>query len=226
MEGKTVSPEKPLRIIYCIPGNTFTGHFLESWTSEMMFCSENNIQWALSRKESNNIYYVRNMRLGADVTRGKHQKPFDGKVDYDYLMWIDSDIIFKPGQIMQLLRHKADIISGLYLMGDGRRFATVKNWDEERFKKEGSFRFLTPEDIKDVHDPFDVSYTGMGFMLIKKGVFESMEYPWFEPRKHEIGDMVDYSMEDVSFCLRAKEMGFCVRVDPKVIVGHEKKVIL
>jgi GT2 family glycosyltransferase len=32
-------------------------------------------------------------------------------------------------------------------------------------------------------------------------------------------------MEDVSFCLRAREKGFKVHVDPKVVVGHEKKVI-
>jgi GT2 family glycosyltransferase len=53
-----------------------------------------------------------------------------------------------------------------------------------------------------------------------------MSYPWFEPRKHEIGGITDYSMEDVSFCLRAKEKGFKVCVDPKVIVGHEKQVVL
>ena len=25
----------------------------------------------------------------------------------------------------------------------------------------------------------EVQYNGMGFMLIKKGVFEKVEYPWF-----------------------------------------------
>lgn len=46
----------------------------------------------------------------------------------------------------------------------------------------------------------EVAYAGMGCMLVRKGVFEAMEYPWFEPKKHEIGECVDYSMEDVSFC--------------------------
>jgi hypothetical protein len=30
-------------------------------------------------------------------------------------------------------------------------------------------------------DLIEVAYTGIGFMLIKKGVFERLEYPWFKP---------------------------------------------
>ena len=71
----------------------------------------------------------------------------------------------------------------------------------------------------------EVSHTGFGFLLIKKGVFESMTYPWFKPIEKRIGDMVDFTMEDVSFCLRAKEAGFKIYIDPQVIVGHEKKVV-
>lgn len=66
----------------------------------------------------------------------------------------------------------------------------------------------------------------MGFILVKKGVFESMEYPWFKPIEKKIGNMVDFTMEDVAFCLTAREKGFEIYVDPTVRVGHEKKVIL
>ena len=65
----------------------------------------------------------------------------------------------------------------------------------------------------------------MGFMLVKKGVFESLAYPWFRPLEKRIGDMTDFTMEDVSFCLRAKEKGFKVYIDPQVRLGHEKRVI-
>jgi GT2 family glycosyltransferase len=62
-------------------------------------------------------------------------------------------------------------------------------------------------------------------MLIKHGVFERMTYPWFKPVTVKIGTMVDFTMEDVTFCLRAKEKGYKVYVDPTVKVGHEKKVV-
>jgi hypothetical protein len=226
MEDKTARPSDPLKIVLCIPGSSFSGKFLDCLVNVISFFFNNNIQCILSRRQSNNIYFARNLCLGADMARGKNQKPFDGKVDYDFLMWIDSDIIFNPAQVVQLIKRDRDIISGLYLMEGNQYFATVQDWDEEYFKEKGFFKFLTPKDINGTTMPCEVAYTGLGFTLIKKGVFEKMEYPWFEPRKHEIGKMVDYSMEDVSFCLRSKELGFRVYIDPMVIVGHEKRVVL
>lgn len=165
------------------------------------------------------------MCLGADVRRGENQKPFDEKIDYSHLMWIDSDILFNPQQFQKLIDDDKDIVSGLYLMDNGQQFASVKDWDEEYFKKNSSFQFLSPRDIENQKELIDMSYTGFGFMLIKKGVFESMSYPWFKPIEKKIGDMIDFTMEDVAFCLRAKEQGFKIFVDPAIRVGHEKKVI-
>ena len=93
-------------------------------------------------------------------------------------------------------------------------------------KKNKTFKFLKLKDIKDKKELIKVDYTGLGFTLVKKGVFESMEYPWFYPMKQEIDNMVDFSMDDVSFCLRAKKLGYKTLVDPTIIVGHEKKLIL
>lgn len=241
-----------LKVVFCLPGNNFSGTFLECWTNLYSYCLGTNIQPILSRWESCNIYYVRNLCLGADVSRGKKQNLFNSKIDYDYLMWIDSDIVFTPQHFQKLLSHDKDIISGIYLMGDGKHFATCKDWDEEYFKNHGHFQYLTLDDIaltscslpkreeeqgkmkpENERDSLigkevliEASYTGMGFMLVKKGVFESMEYPWFKPIEKKIGNMVDFTMEDVGFCLRAGEKGFKIFVDPTVRVGHEKKMIL
>jgi GT2 family glycosyltransferase len=66
----------------------------------------------------------------------------------------------------------------------------------------------------------------MGWMLVKKGVFESLEYPWFEPIRKHIGDVVEFTMEDVAFCHKAIDKGYEIFIDPKVIVGHEKTIVL
>ncbi|OGS27911.1 MAG: hypothetical protein A2297_04700 [Elusimicrobia bacterium RIFOXYB2_FULL_48_7] len=228
------------RVIFCLTGSNFSGKFLDCWTTLVSYCLQNKIEIVVNRRESCNIYYVRNMCLGADVSRGENQKPFDGKIDYTHLMWIDSDILFSPREFQKLLDDDKDIVSGIYMMDNGQQFATVKEWDEEYFKKNGGFQFLTPEDIKRADESatknganklattelLEVAYTGFGFMMIKKGVFESMTYPWFRPIEKKIGDMVDFTMEDVAFCLRAKEAGFKVHIDPLVRVGHEKKIVL
>jgi hypothetical protein len=190
---------KSLTVVFCLPGSDFSGRFLECWTELVSFCLQNNIRPILSRRQSCNIYFVRNMCLGADVGRGKDQKPFDGKLDYDYLMWIDSDILFSSQHFVKLLNDDRDIVAGIYPFEGGNAFATVKEWDEEFFKEHGYFQFMTINDLQGKSELIEASYTGMGFMLIKKGVFESMEYPWFRPIEKKIGEMVDFTMEDVGY---------------------------
>ncbi|MBN2407740.1 MAG: hypothetical protein JXJ19_08585, partial [Elusimicrobia bacterium] len=214
------------KILFCLPGSNFSGKFLDSWTQTAGYCFKNNISFGVSRRESCNIYYVRNMCLGADSRKGENQKPFNGEIDYDYLMWIDSDIFFTPQQFERLLSHDKDIVSGIYVMSDGRHYAAVKEWDEEYFGKHGHFQFLTGKEIKETNELVEVVYSGMGFMLVKKGVFESISFPWFMPICKKMGNILSFTTEDVAFCLRAREKGFRVWIDTKVRVGHEKKVIL
>jgi len=217
---------RPLTVIFCLPGASFSGRFLDCWSELLAWCMNHGIRAIISRRQSCNIYYVRNMCLGADMRRGKDQKPFNGQVEYDYLLWIDSDVIFSPEHFQRLLDHKVDIVSGLYLMEGAKEFATVKDWDEGFFIANGRFQFLTLQDLAFCRNLIDVAYTGMGFMLVRRGVFEAMEYPWFKPLEKRIGHMVDFTMEDVAFCLRAREKGFKIFVDPAVRVGHEKGVVL
>lgn len=217
---------KKAKVVFCLTGATFSGNFLDSFVELTNYCMQNGISFAISRRESPVVYYVRNMCLGGDTLRGPKQKPFNGNLDYTHLMWIDNDIIFSPNQFKTLLDHDKDIVSGIYMMSDKKNFATVENWDIEYFKKNGAFQFLNEDSIKQRKGLIDVAYTGLGFMLVKKGVFESLEYPWFQPIFHEIGTARDFSSEDTSFCKMIREKGFNIWVDPQIRVGHEKKVIL
>jgi GT2 family glycosyltransferase len=156
------------------------------------------------------------------------QKPFDGKVDYDYLMWIDSDMVFKPEQFFKLLDHDKDVVSGMYKMSDNINYATVENMDEDFFEQWSYYQFLQDNDIKKKNGKlFKADYTGMGWMLVKYGVIEKMKYPYFYPRKttHKPG-WEEFVWDDVEFCLRVKEAGFDVWVDPNIIPGHEKMMVL
>ena len=54
--------------------------------------------------------------LGGDVLAGPNQKPFQGKVDYDVIVWIDSDIIFTPEDVFKLLDSPHDVTAGVYMM--------------------------------------------------------------------------------------------------------------
>jgi len=213
-------------IIFCLPGRQFSGDFLVCWTKLIQHCLVKGYVLYLSQRYTSNVYFVRSMCLGADVRLGEDQKPFNGKLFYTHILWIDSDICFTVENFEKLLSNDLDICGGLYLMEGGKQFAAVKIWDENVFEKNGSFDFLTPLDVDNQTHPIEVSYTGFGFLLIKKGVFEKIKYPWFSPEFSKIGNCVDFASEDVSFCIKAKNAGFKIHIDPQIRVLHEKKIKL
>ncbi len=112
---------------------------------------------------------------------------------------------------------------------DGRT-TSVAHWlDEDDFRSNGGvMNHEMVDGITKRKKPFTVDYTGFGWVLIKKGVFENLEYPWFAPKMQvfESGAVQDMCGEDVSFCLDAKEKGFEIWCDPRIRVGHEKTRVI
>ena len=216
-----------MTIVFCLPGRMFSGKFLQSWTILLNHCIRKNINIVISQHYNPNVYYVRSQCLGGNVLAGIHQKPWQGQLKYDYSMWIDSDMVFTPDQFEKLLSYDKDIVSGIYYTEDKVHFTAVQDWDTEYFQKTGTFKFLELSDVADKTELMEIAYNGMGFMLIKNGVFESIQYPWFEPRRVELSNNIeDFASEDVSFCLKAREAGYKIYIDPTMIVGHEKLQII
>lgn len=171
--------------------------------------------------------------LGLDVLRGAEQKPFGGQVPYDVWFTIDSDIVFTPQQVLQLMEDTKEhpVVSGLYRMSDLQHFACVQDWDLDYFKKHGSFKFLRPEDVVGAPKYKKVSYNGMGFMAIRSGVIEKLKYPYFSYplQEMETADgllLRDMCSEDVAFCKNLKDAGFEVVVNTEIVVGHEKMLVI
>lgn len=220
---------KPITVIFCIPGNRFTDSFLKSWTNLFVWCINNNINPLLSNSYDANVYYARNKCLGPDVKRGKIQKPWNNEVKYDYMMWIDSDMVFSPENFEELLDMDKDIASGIYKMASQIQYATVEHWDKAHYEKFGSFEFLTDDILsKKKEKIFPVEYTGFGWILIKKGVVESMEYPWFRPEWDSFanGKIVEFCSEDVGFCQNAIKRGYKIHINTAIRIGHEKSLVI
>lgn len=229
-----------MKVVFCVPGRSFSSRFLQSWTRLMAACTGAGIDVALSNKYSSVVHFARAMCLGADLIKGEEQTPWQGEVDYDAMVWIDSDIVFNPEQVMALLQSPNDITCGMYIMEDNKHYAVVKEWNLDFFRKHAHFPFLTEEDIKKLKEdgtvtetnPYvEVDYAGMGFMVIKKGVVEKLKYPWFyrplERIQMENGEeWIDMCSEDTAFCHNLKDAGFRVMLDTRIRVGHEKSVVL
>lgn len=213
------------KIIFCTVGKSFSGAFFDYWNI-LRDSWQGEFIW--NRAYDPVVYYARNKCLCGSTLGGPKQPVFYG-MDYDYIMWTDSDIIPNSSNWYYLMQHDTDIVSGLYKMADGKNYATVPKMDDEYFLKNGHYKFLDDNNLKN-HDKnklLSVDYTGLGYMLIKKGVFEKIGYPWFSPIWKDFGnDIKEFTSEDVGFCVKAKKAGFDIFVDPKVIVNHEKECLL
>ena len=255
-------------IVFCLPGRGVSYNFLKSFVSLSFDLVQSGAAIQISQDYSSMVNFARCKCLGANVLRGPNQLPWDGKLNYDYQLWIDSDIVFNTEKFYQLVLNaipaeaiskeevkqtvknekgedveqtgfklnvdpekEREIVAGWYCTEDGKT-TSVAHWlDEDDFRGNGGvMNHETIDSITKRKKSFTVDYTGFGWLLIKKGVFEheGMPYPWFAPKMQvfESGEVQDMCGEDVSFCLDAKEAGFEIWCDPRIRVGHEKTRII
>lgn len=133
--------------------------------------------------------------------------------DYDYVLYVDSDMIFTADDVKNLLAHDADICSGLYVTRHGENKNVIYNEIITRRR----FPYRAPKLINDnaTTGYGRIAACGFGFCLIKVSVLKSMFKRYkslFEP-KWGVG-------EDVAFCIRAKKCGFDIFTDRDVKLGH------
>ena len=240
-EGQAVNngaPEKMKRVIFALPGDNFSSKFLISWTSTISKVMDTRkYDILISPATGSYVSFVRMKTLGLDTLRGDTQKPFNNE-DFDLWVTIDSDIIFTPEQVIELIESTEHhpVVAGMYRMADLTNYAFVKDWDINYFKENGTFKFSTPEEI-DVWKKetsfkyYPVSYTGMGFMAVKKEVFDKMRYPYFDAELNIIiaddGKVIrDICSEDVAFSKNIIKAGYQIMINTDIRVGHLKQLVI
>ena len=142
-----------------------------------------------------------------------------------HLLFVDADIGFAPEEIIKLLLADKDVIGGLYpKKALPISYVVNKIYDAEA-EKDGNI--------------VEVANFGTGFMLIKRGVIQTMfdkfpnlHYqdsigldPKYDPFKYALFDtMIDergeYLSEDYVFCKRWREMGGKIYVGLSIKLDH------
>ena len=129
-----------------------------------------------------------------------------------WVWFIDDDHTFPPDLLQNLLAREVDIVQPLVL-GRYGPFGPVAMGAQTPDGKQ-HYRFALKAD-----DPYGlrpVDIVGCGGMLVRRHVWEAMEPPYFAA-----GTLAaDVVSEDISFCRRAKAMGFGVYVDMDHPMGH------
>ena len=89
--------------VFCLPGRGVSYTFMKAFVSLAFELVQNGAAIQISQDYSSMVNFARCKCLGANVLRGPNQLPWDGKLPYDYQVWIDSDIVFNTEKFYQLV---------------------------------------------------------------------------------------------------------------------------
>jgi hypothetical protein len=158
-----------------------------------------------------------------------------------HLMWIDADIGFNAMDIVSMLIADKDIVCGIYPKKEvdwARVARAVKAGvpPEELSNHAGLFAVKLLDDsaggfAADSDGLLEIAAGGTGFMLIKRGVFDTLSevVPEYAPDRTSIKEYYATTTdpesgrlitEDYHFCGLARSHGFKIYAAPWVRLGH------
>ena len=150
----------------------------------------------------------------------------------EYLLSIDTDILFEPEHVYRLLDimdSEHQIVSGFYyaLTDEGQVHSAAWNFETPRLVAD-----QTPRKIERLQE---IASCGFGFCMVHRSVFERIaerhsddQWKWFG---HDLWPLPEGNQkgrlgEDVTFCMRARELGIKTWGYGDVFVSHVKTCYL
>jgi GT2 family glycosyltransferase len=204
------------KIIIVTPANSFTPVYVSSLLETQAFAlSQKNIQIVLSTLDGSNIAELREMMAYNIISTSD---------DYDKMLWIDSDIMWSIEDFQNIIESPHKITCGAYMISPEGEMSIAHLYPS------GNIFHIHAKDIGNKNTYMEVDFSGFGFICIDKGVFESIEPPYFANVKVPIIQdkehmLVTVQSEDSSWCSRAVKAGYKIMFDTRIIVGHQKKTI-
>ena len=171
-------------------------------------------------------YTVRRVYGYSAIDQGRNQMATDAlAAGFEELMWVDSDVVFDPGDVERLRRHDLPICCGLYAKKGARTFACnfPQGVRSVKFGARGGM--------------VEVDGVGFGFTHTRREVYERVAavdklpvcntkfkermVPYFQPSvvPDGVGGFL-YLAEDLAFCERARRAGVKIFADTTIRLWH------
>lgn len=126
------------------------------------------------------------------------------KLDAEYILFIDSDMVFPEDALTKLISRDKDIIGVNY------------NYRQYPLRAITVLERDVPDSLT---EPFPVRVAGTGFLLIKTKILKLLPEPWFH-FSPSYSDGTPMTGEDPWFCNVARAHGIDVWVEPTIQMGH------
>jgi hypothetical protein len=124
------------------------------------------------------------------------------KIGAEYMLWLDSDMVFPPTTALRLIAHQEPVVAANYV----RRQLPAKG---VAYKKIGEWEKPLP--FKSQNKLVDIEGIGMGCMLMKTDILDKIPQPWFEFKWTPESN--DHLGEDMIFCQKIATAGYGIKVD-------------
>jgi hypothetical protein len=205
-------------IVIATPANSFTPAYVHSLVKTIKAIEERNLTWTFLSHSSSLVNVAREATI-EDTKQFDlgNCAPMGGKHTYNKIISIDSDISWTPEQFFKLYDRDLDVVSGVYLTDNGKQTSVHLNNKPMQY-----------EDFSWRDTLFRCDGFGFGFLAIRQGVFESMPRAWFQPVLQELTNQETqqtvalFMGEDLSWCFRARHLGYFMWCDPTIKVTHHK----
>lgn len=145
----------------------------------------------------------------------------DNPTRYDYLVQLDTDHHYPKTFIIDLMKHKKDIVTGC----TSSRHQPFQQTQFKEFIKEirsdDNIANPTPDE-----ELMEIAASGPVGMLIKVDILEKLKYPYYKITyigSEETNNVESVMGEDVNFCHQLKEAGIKIWLDPKITFPHNIK---
>ena len=219
--------QKPkAKIMVCTPCHSDVSmHYTQAVLKFQMECMKQNILVSFSLLKSSLVTQGRNLCVAEFIN---HED------NYDYLLFIDSDIDFKSKTIFKMIGADKDIIACPYpmkMIDAEKMWAKLNNTDLIKTKDDllrAGYNFPLKLDDKNnismEHGVIEVSHAPTGCMLIKREVIEKMinhhpELKIYQPtivNNEEVAKENFYNLFDTLHDIKTKryfgeDFGFCQR---------------
>lgn len=137
---------------------------------------------------------------------------------FDYVLWLDTDMVFNPDLLEKLIEDDVDMVAGLFFQRRPPCYPAI--WSKIIVGEIGE-----REDHRYLDYPknelFEIDACGMAAVLVKGKVIKKIWETYgrtFEP--------ISGYGEDISFCIRARNCGFKIWCDSRIPVGHRGHIIV
>lgn len=144
------------------------------------------------------------------------------EADSDYILWLDSDMVFSPTLLKELLRDAEegglDFVSGLYFKRRPPYGACIFKTIRQGLPGES-----VAEDYDDYPrgELFEIDACGFGAVLMSAKLAADVL------RNYRTGFIPLYGYgEDISFCIRAKKLGYRLWCDSRIQAGHITRTVI